>query len=215
MKIDVYFDTICPWCWVGKHNLEKALEMWDGDKIEVFYKTFFLDETIPEGGVPSEGRLQKKYGMSDQTLKDYLENLYNMGLESGVEFEYEKIKITPNTIASHVLINMASKEQKSDLIERVFYDFFNQGMDIGNIEILIDIAKDFNISIAEFEQNLIDKEKRQQVIHEVNAARIMGVQGVPFYIINDKYAISGAQKPEIIVQALTNIKMRESSIQLM
>ena len=129
MKIDVYFDTICPWCWVGKHNLEKALEMWEGDKIDVSYKTFFLDETIPKGGVPSKGRLQKKYGMSDQKLKEYLENLYNMGLESGVEFEYDKIKITPNTIASHVLINMASKEQKSDLIERVFYDFFNQGMD--------------------------------------------------------------------------------------
>ena len=98
--------------------------------------------------------------MTDQQLTEYLGRLFQLGRESGVEFDYEKIKITPNTIASHVLINMASKEQKSDLIERVFYDFFNQGMDIGNIEILIGIAKDFNISITEFEQNLIDKEKR-------------------------------------------------------
>jgi predicted DsbA family dithiol-disulfide isomerase len=215
MKIDVYFDTICPWCWVGKHNLDKALELWNGERIEVNYKTFFLDETIPEGGVPSEGRLQKKYGMTDQQLKEYLERLHKLGLESGVVFEYDKIKITPNTIASHMLINLVPENNRSEAIERIFYEFFNQGQDIGDIEFLKALAKDFNVDIQQFEENLHDVTKKEEVLRDVNIARYMGVQGVPFYIINDKYAISGAQKPEIIVQALNNVKLKESSIELM
>ncbi|MHA2033336.1 MAG: DsbA family oxidoreductase [Candidatus Kariarchaeaceae archaeon] len=215
MKIDVYFDTICPWCWVGKHNLDKALELWNGERIEVNYKTFFLDETIPEGGVPSEGRLQKKYGMTDQQLKEYLERLHKLGLESGVVFEYDKIKITPNTIASHMLINLVPENNRSEAIERIFYEFFNQGQDIGDIEFLKALAKDFNVDIQQFEKNLHDVDKKEEVLRDVNIARYMGVQGVPFYIINDKYAISGAQKPEIIVQALNNVKLKESSIELM
>lgn len=215
MKIDVYFDTICPWCWVGKHNLEKALEMWDGDKIDVSYKTFFLNETIPEGGVASAGRLQKKYGMSDQTLKDYLANLYTMGLESGVKFEYDKIKITPNTIASHILINLVPKNRRPEAIERIFYEFFNQGKDIGDIDVLKELATEFDVSINEFESALKDENKKEQVLKDVNLARYMGVQGVPFYIINEKYSIYGAQKPELILQALNNVKLKESSIQLM
>jgi predicted DsbA family dithiol-disulfide isomerase len=153
--------------------------------------------------------------MTDQQLKQYLDRLFHLGRESGVEFNYDKIKITPNTIASHILIDMADKEQKSEILERIFYDFFNQGKDIGNIEILKNIANDFNIPLLEFEQNLMDGKRRQNVINEVYAARVMGVQGVPFYIINDKYAISGAQKPDIIVQSLKNVLLREDSIKLL
>jgi predicted DsbA family dithiol-disulfide isomerase len=215
MKVEVYFDTICPWCWVGKRNLTKAIELWDGENIEVIYKPFFLDESIPEGGVPSEGRLQKKYGMTDQQLKDYLERLYSLGLESGVEFDYNKIKITPNTIASHILINLIPHDKKPEAIERIFYEFFNQGQNIGDIEILKSLGEEFGVNIEQFENALKDKEKREEVVRDVYIARYRGITGVPFYIINDKYSIYGAQKPETIVQAFKNVEFKENSIQLM
>ncbi|MCE7733952.1 MAG: thioredoxin domain-containing protein, partial [Candidatus Heimdallarchaeota archaeon] len=100
-------------------------------------------------------------------------------------------------------------------IERIFYEFFNQGKDIGDIDVLKELATEFNISINDFEAALKNDTKKEQVLNDVNTARYMGVQGVPFYIINDKYSIYGAQKPELILQALKNVKLKESSIQLM
>lgn len=214
MKVDVYFDTICPWCWVGKHNLHNAIKQFN-EPVDINYKAFFLYNGIPEEGMAAKDHLKEKYNLSDEQEREYFERLQTLGREAGVEFKLNSIDFIPNTVASHILINSTPSERKEEILEKLFYEGFNQGMNIGDIDLLKSFALRENLSVENFEQALKDPLSKERVMHEFNEGRAIGVKGVPFYIINDKYAIYGAQKPEIILQVLNRVKLEKNSINLM
>ena len=214
MKIDVYFDTICPWCWVCKHNLHRAIELFN-EPVEINYKTFFLYNGIPEEGVPAKNHLKEKYNLTDNQEKEYLIRLKTKGREAGVEFNLNSIDFIPNTVASHILIKSVPLERKEEILEKLFYEGFNQGMNVGDINLLKSFAIRENLSVEDFENALNNPQSKDKVMNEFTDGVALGVKGVPFYLINDKYAIYGAQKPEIILQVLNRVKLEKGSINLM
>lgn len=215
MKIDIYFDTICPWCWVGKHNLETAIKQSGVEEFELNYKTFFLYEGIPPEGVVAKDHLRKKYNLSPEQEKEYLDRLVTTGREAGVEFNLNSFDFIPNTIASHILMKLVPKDERSSIIEKLFFEIFNQNKNIGDIEVLKKFATDNKISVAEFEAALLDNSIKDKLMQEYTYGRTIGVKGVPFYVINDKYAIYGAQKPEIFLQTFNRILDEDNQVTLM
>ena len=201
MKIDVYHDTVCPWCRIGKQHLNMALEQWDGDDVEINYHTFYLNPTVPPDGYDFVEYLTEKGGGRMQ-MEDWFARPREMGAQVGLTFNFEKIKIAPNTALSHQLIVMTPKADQEAMVDALYEAYFEDGKNIGDIEVLLDIAEAQGLERDEVQEKLEREMMAPAVMVDVQRAHQIGVRGVPFFVINDRLAFSGAHPPETILEVM-------------
>ena len=195
MKIKVYADTICGWCFIGQTNLEKALEDFKDKKIEVEHIPFQLNPDMPEDGMLRSDYLNIKFGGKEFAAPMYA-SMTQKAKEIGLSFNLEKINKTPNTVLSHLLILLAKENGKENNIKKDIYtSYFISGEDIGDREVLIKIAEKNNISKENF-INYISK--NSQIISSYQkTAKEKNISGVPFFEIENQY-VSGAQNSDYL-----------------
>jgi predicted DsbA family dithiol-disulfide isomerase len=202
MQIDVVSDTICPWCFIGKRRLARALAERPDIEFDVRWRAFRLDPTIPPEGVERRAYLKAKFGDGERP-KATSEAIVAAGTGEDIAFAFDRILRTPNTIDSHRLIRWAGNEGLQDeIVENLFKAYFEDGRDIGNLDILVEIAGETGMDTALVADLLEEGADRELIEREDDIAHRMGISGVPTFIFANKYAVSGAHDPETLVQVI-------------
>lgn len=204
MKIEIWSDVMCPFCYIGKRNFETALAQFgDKDHIEVEWKSFQLDPSIPEVASESyEEYLVKRKGMPAAQVKGMLENVTNSAKQAGLDYHFDRSQMV-NSHKAHQLIQFAKSQNKGDEAEeRLFRAFFTEGESIADTTTLIRLGKDIGLDEQEINAALNDPKYTQLVSADIKEAREIGVTGVPFFVIDRKYAVSGAQPSQAFTQSL-------------
>ena len=201
MKVEVFHDTACPWCRIGKRHLQIALEDWQREPVEVSYRAFFLNPALPSEGGDFQEVMHAKGG-GRVSLEAFFDAPRRAGAAVGLTFNFEKITRAPNTLLSHQLIALAPEEHRAALIDAVYAVYFEHGQDIGDVEVLVAIAAANGLDPGRVREQLISHAARLQVEAEARWAQQHGIRGVPFFVINQRYAFSGAQPPEVIKNIL-------------
>ena len=191
MKINVFADTICGWCFIGHTNLNEALKKFPNLKFDIHHTPFQLNPDMPTEGISRDKYLEIKFGGKDYAASMY-ENMKLKAKESGLDFNFEKIKKTPNTVLSHLLINLSKQfNLQNEIIEKIYKSYFIDGLDIGDVKILINIAKENNIPENVF-TNFINDRNTENINSKILIAKEKGINGVPFFEIGKDF-ISGSQ----------------------
>ena len=207
MKINIFADTICGWCFIGHTNLNNAIKKFPDTKFEISHTPFQLNPEMPAEGISRDKYLQIKFGGKDYATPMY-ENMKLKAKEAGLILNLDKIKKTPNTVLSHLLIILSEKFNSQDQVkEKIYQSYFIDGLDIGDINILTNIAKQNNISEKVF-RDFINEESIKKVNSKIKLAKEQGISGVPFFEIGKEF-ISGAQS---ILQLESVIKSNLSQI---
>ena len=201
LTIDVVSDAVCPWCFVGKRRLDEALAGLPDVPVEIRWRPFQLDASIPQGGISRVEYLTRKFG--PERAHDMHERLTGVGAEAGIPFAFDKIARSPNTLDAHRLIRWAQATgRQSELVERLFNAYFIEGRDIGDRDTLAAIAGEFGFDRADIRARLDTDVDRADVEGDIETAQRIGVTGVPFFILDGKYGLSGAQPPETLAAAI-------------
>ncbi len=204
IKIDIVSDVVCPWCYLGKARLERALAAMKDVSAEINWRPYQLDPTIPRGGVDRKKYMEAKFGTGPR-LGEIHKQLEGFGREVGIRFNFEAIKVAPNTMDAHRLIRWAAQagaDMQGKVVDRLFKLYFTEGSDIGNHAVLTKAGADSGMDRAILEALLPTDAEEAGVIGEIATAKKAGISGVPCYIINQKYAVSGAQTPDILIEAM-------------
>lgn len=204
MKIEVWSDYVCPFCYIGKRELERALKtLRIEEKVEVQMKSFLLDPTTPEDSDETVySALSKKYRMTEQEVKKMTQNVVNRAKEVGLEYDFDNMK-NANTLASHRLAKWAeTKEKGKEFSEKLLHAFFIEGKHIGKKEILLALVEEVGLNKKEAEEILDNTKFKDEVEQDINEAMQLGVRGVPFFVINNKYWISGAQPQSVFKETI-------------
>lgn len=213
MQIDIIVDTVCPWCYVGKARFEKALRSRSIENLLIGWRPFQLNPHMPRAGKDRDSYLIEKFGSVQRAERAY-RSLQKTGEKEGVDFRFDRIDRTPNTVDSHRLITFAGRSGlQNDIVDALFRGYFSLGRDIGDPETLSDIAAENGLDRAETLEYLASDLDRDTILAEDDMVRDLGVNGVPCYIIDRKYAISGAQTPEVFLQVL-DLASHESAAQI-
>lgn len=200
MRIEIYSDTICPWCLIGKRRLERALQERPQPGLELVWRAFQLNPNMPPEGLERERYLELKFGGAERARQVY-EPIVAAGESEGIAFDFDKVSRTPNTAASHRLIRIAQEAGRGEAAtEKVFSAYFFEGRDIGDTEVLCDIGAAIGLSREQTATRLAGTEGLLEVLAEDARAREIGIQGVPTFIFEGKYVLSGAHPPEVMFQ---------------
>ena len=191
MKINVFADTICGWCFIGHKNLNKALKNFPNIKFDIRHIPFQLNPDMPAEGILRDKYLEIKFGGKDYAAPMY-ENMKLKAKETGINLNLDKIKKTPNTVLSHLLIILSEQfNLQNEVKEKIYQSYFIDGLDIGDIDVLVDIAKENNIAENIFKE-FINEKNIQNVTSKILVAKEKNISGVPFFEIGKDF-ISGAQ----------------------
>ena len=215
MRIDIYSDIVCPWCYVGKRRLERALTS-VGSDIHVIWRPFQLNPTMPSDGMDRATYLKAKFG-SLEAFGRMEEQLLAAGTDEQIPFAFEKIQLTPNTFAAHRLVWHAAQQGKQDgVVENLFRAYFLEGNNIGDLKILTHVAAETGLDRTETESFLSSDKGAAEVKGEEAVGRRLGIRGVPYFVLNGSISISGAQPHDIFVSALqqaegTAVKRKEGA----
>lgn len=202
LVVDVVSDVVCPWCFVGKRRLEQAVAMRPGRPVAVRWHPFQLDPTIPPGGIDRKIYMERKFGTGGR-IEEIHRRLAAVGAEAGIAFDFAAIRRSPNTRDAHRLIRLAAGEGiQGRVAEALFTAYFEHGLDIGDHGVLADAGEAAGLPRAAVEAMLAGDAEGAEVDREIAAAQEMGVQGVPFFIIAGRYAVSGAEAPENLAAAM-------------
>jgi len=198
MRIDIYSDTICPWCYIGKRRLQRALSARPEIQAEIHWHAYQLNPWMPSAGVPREEYLRAKFGASDAGR--IYANIREVGAGEGLDFRFDLMQRTPNTIRSHRLIAWAA-DQAGDapqdaMVEALFQVYFLEGKDLGDTAVLLAAVERAGLDAGVADAFLATDLYQDTVVNEDATARRMGIQGVPCFIVDGAYAVSGAQEPE-------------------
>jgi predicted DsbA family dithiol-disulfide isomerase len=196
MHIDIVSDVICPWCFIGKRRLERALAERPGLSSDITWRPFQLNPEMPSEGMARADYLAAKFGGKGHATKIY-NSIRAAGETVGIPFAFERIERTPNTIDAHRLIRFADREGRADqLVDRLFEGYFTAGRDIGDRDTLAALAGAAGLDVAEATQFLASERDRAEIRADDAGARRLGINAVPCFIFAGQYAISGAQEPQ-------------------
>jgi predicted DsbA family dithiol-disulfide isomerase len=201
--IDVYSDLVCPWCYIGKRRLEQALLRLSEQNIAAMpnWRAFQLNPDLPDAGVARKDYVETKFGGAQRAVEIYA-RVAAVGNEVGIPFQFEKIPRQPNTINAHRLIGYAGDAGKQDaLVEALFRAFFLEFRDINAVDSLSDIAAGAGLDRTATHAYLSSEQGADNVRQEDARARQLGISGVPFFVFGGKYAVSGAQDADVLLQA--------------
>ncbi len=204
MKVEVWSDYVCPFCYIGKRQLEKAIKDsgYEG-QIEVEYKSFLLDPTTPvDADEPVISSLAKKYRMSETEAKNMTNNVAIRAKEVGLNYDFDKMK-TANTVAAHRLAKWAETKGKGhEMSERLLQAYFLDGEAIGKSDVLLKFVEEIGLDITEATDVLNGNQFNDDVEKDIFEAQQLGVRGVPFFVVDNKYGISGAQPQDLFEQTI-------------
>lgn len=206
MKVEIWSDIMCPFCYIGKRHYEAALAGFlQADRLEVEWKSFQLDPTIPETMTEKVNvykYLADRKGMSVEQSKRMHEGVVAMAREAGLEYNFDKA-VVANSFNAHRLIQKAKMKGLGDTAEELLFKaYFTEGKDFGEIPVLMEIGKAAGLTEAEVQDALSNDEYAYRVTQDVQEAQSLGVQGVPFFVFNRRYGISGAQPVEVFADTL-------------
>lgn len=204
VEVDVVSDVMCPWCYIGKKNLEEAAAGLTDIALGVNWLPFQLDPTLPPEGKDRQQYLSEKFG-GEAKARSIYERVTQAGRQAGIDFNFDAIAVSPNTLDAHRLIRWAGGVDASTqdrVVERLFRLYFVEGANIGDGDVLVGAAVVAGMD-GEIVRDLLATDRdREAVVHNIAAAQKMGVTGVPCFIIDRRYAVMGAQPPEILLQAI-------------
>ena len=205
MKIEIWSDYACPFCYIGKRRLEEALTQFE-HKVEVKYKSFELDPNAPvEINQTIYEILASKYGTTLERAKQMSEGVIEQAKSVGLQFDFDSL-IPTNTFNAHRLAKIAEENGKDkELVEKLLDAYFVQGKHIGDETVLVELAESVGLDINIVKEHLNSTSYEEDVRKDEYEAKTIGVQGVPFFVINDKYAISGAQPTEVFLNSLKKV----------
>lgn len=203
-------DTVCPWCYVGKRRLERALSMRSLPNVEIGWRPFQLNPQMPRQGMDWREYVDRKFGASERAQTQH-RALKEAGREEGLYFRFADIRRAPNSLDSHRLIRLAGEYGlQTEMVEALFRGYFLEARDIGDYEVLADIAAELGLDRTTAVDYLASGRDGDIILAEDRLARNMGINGVPFYIVNREYALSGAQPPEVFLQVV-DLALQDSS----
>ncbi|WP_435167417.1 DsbA family oxidoreductase [Paenibacillus glycanilyticus] len=203
VTIDVFMDTVCPWCRMGDASLRTALkELPEGVNATVRYHAYQLNPGIRKEGEDYRKVMIGRLGGEAQ-FEARMKQYNQTGARFGLNYNMDLVKLTPNTELSHQLIAITPEHLQSNLILNLYTAYFEQGLDIGNVDTLVEIAQTSGVAYdrEDLKTRLIKGEGLDKVEEGQRDAQQLGIRGVPFYVINEKYALSGLQSPSDLVHA--------------
>jgi predicted DsbA family dithiol-disulfide isomerase len=207
ITVDVVSDVVCPWCYVGQKRLERAIAAVPEIDVEVRWRPYQLDPTIPAEGKDRRQYMIDKFG-SEERIAQAHQRLEVLGAAEGINFDFDAIRIAPNTLDAHRVIRWAGASDsaiQNDLVRHLFKLNFEQGQNIGDPTVLIDAARDAGMDDAVVMTLLPTDADREDVQSEIATASRMGITGVPCFLLESKYAVMGAQEVETLVDALRQV----------
>lgn len=213
VNLDIVSDVMCPWCYIGKRKMEDALARLPNEvQVDIRWRPYQLDPRLPKLGKDRQQYLADKFGGSDR-----IEQIYGAIGEAGraedIPFAFERIAVSPNTLDAHRIIRWAASEApgvQNRLVEILFRMFFTEGRNIGDNAVLLDAAEEAGMNRAITESLLQGDADRAEVEEEIAVARRMGVTGVPCFILDNKYAVMGAQPAEALADAILEVAKQKA-----
>ncbi len=214
VNIDVVSDVMCPWCYIGKKRLETALAALPADlQVHVHWRPYQLDSTLPKEGKDRRLYLSEKFGGAERAQQVY-DTIADAGRAENIPFDFDGITVSPNTLDAHRLIRWSATDApgvQDRLVDILFRAFFIEGKNIGDNAVLLDAAEQAGMDRAVTETLLMSDADRTEVEGEIETARHMGVTGVPCFILDNKYAIMGAQTADVLADAIRQVASQSDS----
>lgn len=206
MKVEIWSDIMCPFCYIGKRHYEQAVkEFADANNLEVEWKSFQLDPSIPKPYTEGKNMyeyLAERKGFSVDQSKQMHANVVQMAAKAGLNYDFDKA-VVANSWDAHRVIQLAKKQGLGDAIEeRFFKAYFTEGKDMADHATLVQLGKEAGLEEARVKQVLESDEYSNEVRADIQRAQNVGVTGVPFFVFNDKYAVSGAQPSGVFLETL-------------
>ena len=204
MKIEIWSDIACPWCYIGKRRFARALGSFSHrDEVEIVWRSFELDPSAPkQHGVPQAQLLATKYGVSIQQAESMDANMTAEGKKEGLDMRFDRVQVG-NTFDAHRLIHFAaSHELGAEMVERLFLAYFTEGAAIADADVLVRLATDVGLDADAARSMLAGSMFADAVRADEARAQHFGITGVPFFAIDERYGISGAQPPEVMLDTL-------------
>lgn len=207
IQIQVVSDVACPWCYIGKKRLEKAIaQTKDLFEVDVVYKPFQLDPSIPQEGKAWKTYFEDKFGSVDR-IDAIFNRVEATGAAVGIDFKFRDIPQIPNTLPLHIILEQALAEGiQTQVANTLFTAYMEQPQDLTKLEVLQSIMLAYGWSAEKTEELIQNPEKKKAVKTQIAQAQKLGITGVPFFIINDQYGISGAQPEEVFIEAFKSIE---------
>jgi predicted DsbA family dithiol-disulfide isomerase len=204
MKVEIWSDYVCPFCYIGKRKFELALEQFaHKGEIAIEFRSFELNPGADSNsGISTYRMLASKYGMSEEQAKASTANVAEQAAAVGLDFRFEGT-VETNTFDAHRVAHFAAGQQKAhEMSERLFRAYFTEGVNVGNRALLVELAGEVGLDKAEVAAMLDTEQFKEAVRAEEDEGSQLGIRGVPFYVIDRKYAVSGAQSPEVFLDTL-------------
>ena len=205
MHIDIWSDVVCPWCYLGKRRLEKALASFEGrGDVTIAHRSFQLDPTRPKGETTSRRTmLMSKYRLTEDRVREMDRNMETMAAAEGLEYHLTEKGQSGNTLDAHRVVHLAASHDREDqMLERLYKAYFTDQRSIFDVESLVSLAVDEGLDATEVREALESDHYVDAVRRDLEEARMLGVTGVPFFVIDGRYGISGAQATEVFTRAL-------------
>ena len=204
MKIEVWSDVVCPWCYIGKRRLETALERFPHrDEVEVVWRSFQLDPSAPEGRThPTLPALAARYGTSVEQMRERMAQVEELAAAEGLKYALAD-GVSGNTELAHELLHLAAERGRGgEAKERLLRAYFEEGRSVFDVEALVPLAVEVGLDEAEVRAALTDRRYRAAVREDAATAQAFGATGVPFFVVDRKYGASRAQPAELLLQIL-------------
>lgn len=200
LTVDVISDVICPWCFIGKRRLEKAIAA-HAEPVKVQWHAFQLNPAMPKEGISRREYRIRKFGSWERSMQ-LDANIVATGKDEGILFDFDRMERTPNTVVAHRLIWVAEKEGVQDaVVEALFRAYFTEGRDISNPQTLIDVVAKAGLDRGKADPLLNSDEGMEAIKDAGEQARRFRVDSVPFFVVNGKITLSGAQQPDTFLEA--------------
>ena len=202
LRIDVVSDVVCPWCYLGKRRLERAVALVPEIAVTVQWRPYQLDPSVPPEGMSRRDYIVAKFG-GLSALDGAHQRLTDYGRAEGIDYHFDRITRSANTINAHRVVRWATAEGKQEpMVERLFAAYFGEGRDIGDLAVLADVAGEAGLDRAAIAARLAGDDDRTTVEAEIADAYRIGVTGVPTFILAERYGIVGAQSAETLAGAI-------------
>ena len=202
VTIDVVSDVVCPWCFIGKRRLEKARALVPDIAVEVRWRPYQLAPDLPPEGVPRDQYLSQKFGSLDRVRATF-DRIAAVGAEDGISFAFDRIAVSPNTLNAHRLVLWARSGGHQDaVVEALFRGYFIEGRNLADIGTLIEVGAANGLDAALLGELFASDSDVERTQREIASAQRIGVTGVPFFIVGERFGVSGAEAPETIAGAI-------------
>ncbi|MEI4270416.1 DsbA family oxidoreductase [Klenkia sp. LSe6-5] len=204
MKVEIWSDVVCPWCYIGKRRFETALSRFaHADQVEVVWRSFQLDPSVPEGDVhPTLPALARTYGRSEAEMREQMTSLDALALREGLHYDLAN-GVSGNTLLAHQLLHLAAEQGKQDAMkERLLHAHFEEHASVFDVDALVPLAVEVGLDADEVRAALADRRFLPAVHDDIATARALGATGVPFFVVDRTYGAAGAQDPDVLLQLL-------------